>query len=298
MVKKEPRLLASNVDKTILPKLEFLHSKGFSSPDLAKVLSNCPHVLHRSLERQIIPFFKAYSNLVHSDAKTVKAIKSYRFLITYDINIINAHLLPNINILRDHGVPESNIIKMLHQFPSGLLTSPVRLKEVMEKVEDIGLLDPLIVKFVHAICVLARMRKSTLERKFDVYKKWGWSDKQIWECFRKYPSCLTVSDDRIMANMDFLVNKMGIDSSCIANQPSVLRHSLEKKIAPRGLIAQHLLSSGLIEDLKLKHWLNNAAKMEFRRPEIDLIKKNESFVCVYLTVEKLHMAYRGLFSSV
>ncbi|XP_022760523.1 transcription termination factor MTERF15, mitochondrial-like isoform X2 [Durio zibethinus] len=250
MVNKVPRLLASDAEKTFLPKLKFLQSKGISSPDLAKLLSSFPNILLRSLDRQIIPFFNTYSNLIQSDEKTIKAIKWNPFLIGYDVNIIDAHLLPNMNILRDHGVPESNVIKMLHQFPRALLINPGGLKEVVEKVEETGL-NPQIVKFIHAVSVLAGMSKSIRERKVDVYKKWGWSDKEIWECFRKYPSCFAVSEDRIMAIMDFLVNKMSFASSHVAKQPSILSRSFKKRIVPRGLFAQHLLSKGLIKDLKL-----------------------------------------------
>ncbi|XWS66235.1 hypothetical protein CRYUN_Cryun05aG0182200 [Craigia yunnanensis] len=250
VVRKVPSLLVSDVEKTFLPKLKFLQTKGLSSPDLAKFISYSPTFLLRSLEKQIIPFFNTFSNLVHSGQKTITAIKRYPFLISYDMNIIDTHLLPNINILRDHGVPESNIIKMLHQFPSALLINPDRLKEIVEKVGETGL-DPLILKFVHAVCILAKMSKSIRERKVDVFKKWGWSDKDIWECFRRYPFCFVNSEDKIMAKMDFLVNKMGVYSSCVANQPSVLTKSFEKRFVPRGLIVQHLLSKGLIKDFKL-----------------------------------------------
>ncbi|XP_022722426.1 transcription termination factor MTERF6, chloroplastic/mitochondrial-like isoform X1 [Durio zibethinus] len=250
MVSKAPKLLASDSEKTLLPKLKFLLSKGFSSPDLAKLLSYSPTILLRSLDRQIIPFFSTYSNLIHSNEKTVYAIKRYPYLISYDMNIINGHLLSNINLLRDHGMPESHIIKLLYQFPRTLLINPGSLKEIVEKVKETGL-SPLILKFVHAVSVLAGMSKSTRERKVDVCKKWGWSEKESWECFRKYPFCFAISEGKIMAKMDFVVNKMGLDSSRLANQPSFLRHSLEKRIVPRGLIAQHLLSKGLIKDFKL-----------------------------------------------
>ncbi|XVF38684.1 hypothetical protein REPUB_Repub20aG0123100 [Reevesia pubescens] len=175
MVRKAPKLLASDVENTFLPKLEFFYSKGFSSPDLAKFLSYNPSILLRSLKGQIIPFCNTFSNLIHSDEKTIKAIKKYPFLITYDIDVINGLLLSNFNILRDHGVPETNIIKAFYQFPRAMLINPV-------------------------------------------------------------------SEDKIIANMDFLLNKMSVAPSLVVNQPSVLTRSFQRTIVPRGLFAQHLLS--------------------------------------------------------
>ncbi|XVF75631.1 hypothetical protein PTKIN_Ptkin13bG0202400 [Pterospermum kingtungense] len=260
MVRRSPALLVSDVEKILLPKLEFLQTKGFSSTHLAKLLYSSPCVLLRSLEKHIIPFFNTFSNLVNSDQKTITAIRRYPFLIHYSLNVIYSHLLPNIDILLDCGVPESNIIKILHQFPGSLFISPGRLKEVVEKVVVTGL-DPLELKFVHAVCILAKMSKSIRERKVEVFKKWGWSEKDVWECFRKQPFYFVISEDMIMAKMDFLVNKMGIDSSRVANQPSVLAKSLEKRLVPRGLIAQHLLSKGLIKDFKLSALFDTSEKM-------------------------------------
>ncbi|XVF28359.1 hypothetical protein REPUB_Repub15cG0022900 [Reevesia pubescens] len=288
IVKKEPRVLASNVDKTILPKLGFLRSKGFSSPDLARLLSNFPYILQISLERQIIPFFNSFSNLIHSDQNTIKAIRRYPYLISYDIDIFNGLLLSNINILRDHGVPESNIIKLLHQYPSALLINPGSLKEIVEKVEESGF-DPLRLKFAYAIAVLASMSKSIWERKVDVYKKWGWSDEEIWECFRKYPSCFALSEDKIMANMDFLVNKMGLASSCVANQPSILRQSFKKRIVPRGLFAQHLLSKGLIKDFSLSSLFDSSEKQFLKYFVTRYVAEASELLKLYRKTQKLHL---------
>ena len=52
--------------------------------------------------------------------------------------------------------------------------------------------------------------------------------------------------DKIMAIMDFLVNKMDMESSAIANRPDVIVHSMEKRLIPRAAVFHFLLSKGLI----------------------------------------------------
>ncbi|XP_039040224.1 uncharacterized protein LOC120178453 [Hibiscus syriacus] len=101
--------------------------------------------------------------------------------------------------------------------------------------------------FVLAVCVLGSMSKSTWEREFDVYKKCGWSEKEILEAFRRNPSVMATSEDKIKAVMDFLVNVMGLQASLVAKQPNLLGLSMEKRIVPRGLFVKDLVSKGLFE---------------------------------------------------
>ncbi|MBA0849973.1 hypothetical protein Goshw_023592 [Gossypium schwendimanii] len=148
-----------------------------------------------------------------------------------------------MNVLRGIGVPESNILLLLNRQPRSLLYNPVRLKEIVEEVKGMGI-DSSTTKFLAAVIALTSMSKSTLEKKFDVYRRWGWSDQEIREAFQRYPSCVTASEGKIMAIMDFLVNKMGYHSNLVAKQPSIFSQSLEKRIVPRALFARELLSLG------------------------------------------------------
>ncbi|MBA0808304.1 hypothetical protein Gohar_024055 [Gossypium harknessii] len=78
--------------------------------------------------------------------------------------------------------------------------------------------NPPSMSFVLAVTVLNFMPNSSWDRKLDVYKKWGWSEKEVIEAFRKNPS-----------------------------RTRVLTQSLEKRIVPRGLFVRDLLSKGLVK---------------------------------------------------
>ncbi|XP_052485370.1 uncharacterized protein LOC128040534 isoform X1 [Gossypium raimondii] len=214
LIKRQPTLLLSDTEKTLSTKLEFLYSIGFSRPELAKLLSSNPLLLKSSLKKQIIPSFNLLRNLFQSNDKTIKAIKRFDGILVY-----HAYVFSNMKVLRGIGVPESNILMMFSN-PPALLCHPVRLKEIVEEVKRMGF-DSLTKKFVHVVIALSSMSKSTLEKKFDVYRRWGWSDQEIREAFQRYPSCITASEDKIMAIMDFLVNKMGYRSNLVAKQPSI-----------------------------------------------------------------------------
>ncbi|XVE82112.1 hypothetical protein DITRI_Ditri15bG0121200 [Diplodiscus trichospermus] len=99
LIRKRPQVLLSDVDDTLLPKIEFFKSRG-------------------------------------SDEAAIKAITAYPRIMTYDLN---NYIFPNIEILRNYGVPESNIVKVLHSKPRTFLRSPVVFKENVEKVKEMGL---------------------------------------------------------------------------------------------------------------------------------------------------------------
>ncbi|KAK8312240.1 hypothetical protein V6Z11_D01G026200 [Gossypium hirsutum] len=271
LIKRRPRLLIYDTEKTLLPKLEFFYSIGFSRPELTKILTSYPAVLICSLKKQIIPSFNLLRNLFQSDDKAIKTIKRYGAIFVYEFE---RNLIPNMNVLRGIGVPESNILMLLNHQPRPLLYDQVRLKEIVEEVKRMGF-DSSTKKFIDVVIALSSMSKSTLEKKFDVYRRWGWSDQEIHEAFQRYPMCMAVSEDKIMAVMDFLVNKMGYSSTLVAKQSSILRQSLEKRIVPRALFARELLSQGLVTDFKLSVLFHTSEKVfvdRFKNKAPDLLK--------------------------
>ncbi|TYH86258.1 hypothetical protein ES332_D01G029400v1 [Gossypium tomentosum] len=72
LIKRRPRLLIYDTEKTLLPKLEFFYSIGFSRPELTRILTSYPAVLICSLKKQIIPSFNLLRNLFQSGDKTIK----------------------------------------------------------------------------------------------------------------------------------------------------------------------------------------------------------------------------------
>ncbi|KAL5708813.1 hypothetical protein ACHQM5_019570 [Ranunculus cassubicifolius] len=102
--------------------------------------------------------------------------------------------------------------------------------------------------FAMAISGLSSMCISSLEAKFDVYRSWGWSEDELGSAFRKAPYCIKLSKENIMSKMNYFVNKMSYAPSYIAEQPSVLSYSLEKRIIPRCFVMQVLIAKGLVKE--------------------------------------------------
>ncbi|KAK8982558.1 hypothetical protein V6N11_046478 [Hibiscus sabdariffa] len=243
IIGKMPRILSSKVEKTLLPKVTFFNSKGISSTDLTKLFVKNPHLLRLSLERKIIPNFNFLSNLFQSDNVALVVLNFQPRIFFYDFD---ACILPNCNVLRQNGVPELNIVKGFRRVPKTFFVTPVVFKDNVEEVKKMGF-NPERFSFVVALDVLGSVRKSTWERKFDVYNKCGWSEKEILEAFRRFPLALALPEYKIKAVMDFLVNVMGFQASSIAKQPLLLGFSMEKRLVPRGLFVKDLVSMGLLK---------------------------------------------------
>jgi mTERF domain-containing protein len=91
------------------------------------------------------------------------------------------------------------------------------------------------------------VNKTLLEEKVDIFKKWGWSDEDVLEAFRRQPQCMLTSIDKINSVMSFWVNELGWDARAITKQPRVFGASLERRIIPRAAVMQYLLKKGLLK---------------------------------------------------
>ncbi|KAF5731468.1 Mitochondrial transcription termination factor family protein [Tripterygium wilfordii] len=245
IVRKRPLLLLADPVNTLLPKLEFLRSIGISKSDLARTLSADATLLTRSLENQIIPSYNFLKSVLLTDERIVSSMKRTTWIFLEDPS---KNLVPNITRLSELGVPQSCIILLLTHFPEAVMQKHEQFSKIVDEVKEMGF-DVKKTTFVLAVHALSgKGNKSTWERCYEVYKRWGWSHDMILEAFRKHPHCMMLSEGKIMKGMDFLVNKMGYPSQVIAQFPMGLFFSLERRIIPRCRVIQVLSSKRLIKD--------------------------------------------------
>ncbi|KAM7479588.1 hypothetical protein LguiA_027801 [Lonicera macranthoides] len=245
---KRPVLLSYHPQKILKPKLDFFKSIGVSSSDLENILTVDPFVISRNLENQVLPSYKYLKSVLNSNESVAAAIKMSTWLLKQDLQ---KFLAPNIALLHECGVPSYRILMLLRSQPRAMIKAPDRFREIVEEIKKMGF-DPVRSKFMVAIHGLTGFSKLNWEQKCGIYRKWGWSDNEILEAFKKAPSCMAVSEKKINLVMDFFVNKMGWDASDVADSPYAVSYSLENWTVPRCLVVQFLLSKGLIHENRLK----------------------------------------------
>ena len=236
-----PRVLLSDPENTLLPKIEFFRSKGASSSDLTTILSSNPHLLGRSLNKYIIPSYDFLKTVLIVDQKVLKALQR-------SAGADNANnMAPNVSLLRQVGVPHSVICSFLMNNPRTAFSNHTKFVEAVNKVKEMGF-DPLKNAFVVAIQVVSIIRQPMPESKLELYKRWGWSKEVALLAFKRQPHCMLLSEEKLSKAMDFFLNKMGLSSAEIARYPLVLSFSLEKRIIPRCSVIQILLAKGLLKN--------------------------------------------------
>ncbi|KAL4571587.1 hypothetical protein LXL04_018350 [Taraxacum kok-saghyz] len=237
--------------------------KGLSTEWFVRVLKECESLLNapflsaqqpncRSLitSESPIPLLKLFlptkhgiRDLIQSNDKTLTAIKICPQILVWNSQ---ANMAPNIQLLRDFGVLGSSILFLLTYQPKVFLTPTSHFKKGVQQVVEMGF-DPLKTSFMLGVHVIRSVSKSTWEKKMETYEKWGWSKDQILVAFRAKPWCMMMSVEKIDKVMEFLVKKMGLETSAIAKNCVLISHSMEKMIIPRSLVYRYCLENGLIK---------------------------------------------------
>ncbi|MED6214589.1 hypothetical protein PIB30_104459 [Stylosanthes scabra] len=236
-----PQLLIANPEKSLQPKIDFFKSKGFSTSDICKAIVYCPSILVRSVPNQIAPTFDFFDHMFQSRDKLIKAVIGNSGILFG----FKGYVEPNIELLRDEGVPIEHVVRLIEYYPRQLKKTPKKYKEVLQDVKEMKF-DPSKFQFIVAIHVCITAGKSAMARREGIYRRWGWTDREIFAAFRTHPWCLSISDGKIEVVMDYLVNELGYESSSIARIPAVLSMSLKRRIIPRGSVMLVLQSKGLV----------------------------------------------------
>ncbi|KAJ9178537.1 hypothetical protein P3X46_010415 [Hevea brasiliensis] len=262
IVRSRPKVLLAKPEKTLLPKFEFLRSIGVSRSGLSIIVSRNPDLLARSLKHCLIPSYEILKSVLFSDEKVVRTLNHMGNRYFYSLQ---KRFSNNLSLLRGLGISQSFISYLVTQSPSVMCQEVGKFAEGVKKVMKLGF-DPSKLRFVEAVRVFHLMSHKTWEHKMQVYRRWGFSEDEIWLIFRKCPTCMAMSEKKVMATTDFLVCKMGWQPAAVARVPVILRLSLEKRVKPRCSVVRVLLSKGLIKaDIHLSSVLLPSEKLFLER---------------------------------
>ncbi|XP_058722920.1 uncharacterized protein LOC131594708 [Vicia villosa] len=237
IIRRSPKLILSNPIKTILPKLQFLASKGASPTDIVATITRSPQFLTSSLKR-IIQTFELVRTFCPSDQKAIALI------IVCPSLVRDILLKPNLQFLLDSGVTPSGIYRSLRSRPSVFCSTGVR--KAVEEIKELGF-DPSKFKFCVALLAKRTVAKSQWDAKVDALKSWGFSEDVILDAFKRQPNFMLRSPDKLNAVMQFWVKELEWDPSVLFAAPDLFGCSLEKRLVPRASVVRYLLSKGLIK---------------------------------------------------
>ncbi|GAB2269301.1 hypothetical protein Dimus_004224 [Dionaea muscipula] len=167
MVSAWPLLLrVRSPQRTLLPKLEFFYSIGFSKEDLPAFINKNPMYWLRSLENHIIPVYLTLKAVLQSDDQVVRILKRAQWRLAW---MGGKNLGPNIAFLREIGAPQSTIALMLKIFPTDMLTKHEMFCVTINEVKSLGF-DVSKAVFVVAVHVMT-YGKAAKERCSKIYNE-------------------------------------------------------------------------------------------------------------------------------
>ncbi|CAN4116358.1 unnamed protein product [Withania somnifera] len=268
LVSKHPQVLSRDVEKTLKPKLKCL-SLGLSGSDLGKVILRDWTFFNRGLDSHIKPLINHLKNVLGSDENVVKFIKKCSWLISY--NVVGT-VEANLNLLRSFGCSSDKIKNLVLIQPNFLKHNTKKLEEMLHRVQKEVGISPDSAVFLHIVNVLTSLSQETVDKKFGIFKSFGWSDSHILTMLQKLPYCVRLSEARIQTSLTFLMKEARYNSACIASLPALLTYSLEKRVIPRYEMWNLVNEKNLI---KSRHKFSTVIKWpepKFREKYVVLVK--------------------------
>ncbi|XP_019232000.1 PREDICTED: transcription termination factor MTERF5, chloroplastic-like [Nicotiana attenuata] len=230
MVSRAPKLLFSDVSKTLKPKFQCLVDLGLSGSDLVNVIAKNTKIMIIGLDTHMRPTIDCLRRTLVTDENVVTAIKRSPRLLSFGAR----HIMDtNVLLLKNCGISDARIKKFVLQNPSRVAQNPDRVKYFLHRVEKDFRVPLGSPSFLYAFHVLSAQKKSTLDRKIAMFKSFGWSDDEILELFRKLPLCIALSEVRIEKALNLYMKELSFEPSYLASRPAFLAYSLEKRVIPR-----------------------------------------------------------------
>lgn len=219
IIRTYPRLLIEDAETSLRPKLQALQSRGASSSELAEVVSRVPKILEKKEGKSINLYYDSVRDIMQ-DGELCDSGREGK-----PVNRIR-----NISVLRELGVPQKPLFSLLISNCQPVCGKE-KFDESLKRVIEMGF-DPTKLKFVEALHVVYEMSDKTIQEKVNVYKRLGFSERDVWKIFNKWPYFLKFSEKKIFQTVETL-KKCGLVEeevlSVLKARPQCIRAS-ERKI--------------------------------------------------------------------
>ncbi|CAL5046930.1 unnamed protein product [Urochloa decumbens] len=237
----DPKLLCSEVERTLAPRLAELQDLGLSPSQIASLVLVDPARFRRptvvSKLQYYVPLFGSFDNLL-------QAVRSNGYLLSSDLERV---VKPNVAYLMECGLDACDIAKLSVPVPRLITTNPERVRAMVERAEAVGV-PRCTGMFRHALLAVAFLSEEKIAAKVEFLKKtFRWSDAEVGVAVSKLPIVLKHSKDRLRRMSEFLITQVGLEPEYIAHRPALLTYSLERRLMPRYYVAKFLKENGLLE---------------------------------------------------
>ncbi|CAN4116373.1 unnamed protein product [Withania somnifera] len=237
LVSVTPRLLFSDVNRTLKPKFQCLREVGLSGSDLVDLFLAYGEGLYKIVASDLRSNLDYLRKLFSSKEALLKLIKRSPKLLAVDGP---ERFEPKILLLQRFGFSNAKIEKLLLQRPGILFKKSEWLEEILHRAEKELQISPKSGMFMYGVLAFISLRKSTVEKKIGAFRSCGWCDLDIMTVLRKQPLCLIMSEARIQRALYFFTRELGFKPEYLVNNPAFLMLSLDKRVIPRNEVLKVL----------------------------------------------------------
>ena len=202
---------------------------------------------HKYNTLKLKPSFFFMKEILESDEQVTAAIcRSPRLLICD----LKGNFKSSADVLASEGVPSRNITKMITLNPRTFMQKADRVIGAVKTVKELGI-EPKARMFIYALFVRLSMNDSTWKKKINVMKSLGWSEKEIFSAFKRYPFYLTCSEEKLRDVADFCSNTAKLDPGTLISYPVLFKYSVDKRLQPRYKVLEVLKVKDLLKIKKI-----------------------------------------------
>ncbi|KAI3693480.1 hypothetical protein L6452_33318 [Arctium lappa] len=280
-VNKSPQILFSGVEKALKPRIQFFQDLGLTGSDLGKFISKNPVYLSDRFEERLRPCVDVIKRFMIDDQSIIRTLNRCNWI---DVKQPVPKISANIKYLEEEcGIVGSQLVLVMTRQPRLLIMGESELRALVSKVLDMGF--PIKSRMlVHALYTISCMSDQTVERKFQLFQMYGFTEVECLDMFKRAPGLFRASESKLKLGIDFFLNKVKFDKAVLARNPTCLMFSLEKRVIPRFRVLHILMSKRLLK--KMPKFLNAMSIPEDEFLERFISKNRDD-------EEKLLLAYKG-----
>ncbi|KAK9230572.1 hypothetical protein WN944_023544 [Citrus x changshan-huyou] len=283
-VSATPKILFSDINKTLKPKIELFQRLGFVGSDLGKFVSKNSFLLAVSLEKKLIPCVKIIQKILAdrtTNENLIRVVSRCNWILTRDPE--KSGLLRNIEYLKSCGIVGSQLSALLVRQTRLFCFEELKLRQLVLRLLDMGFSTDSRM-FVHGLDALCCFSEETVDRKLDLFRSYGFSKEEFMEMFRRAPGIIRSSEGSLKSRLEFFLKEIKFKKSVLVHNPVCLTLSVENRVIPRYRVFQIVMSRGMLKK-----------ELSFRSM---LLLSEENFLEKFVLsfgedAEELLLAYKG-----
>lgn len=246
IVSSVPKILTCKANKTIEPKIRVFHELGLSGSDLVSLIKRNPEIFGFGLHTRIMPGVDLLRKILGSDENVIKAINKSRWLCFTNYSM--KRLSTNVSALQNFGLLNDRIVKFMVSNPEKLMVNPKLLESKLIYVEEKLGISRDLPSFIHAVSVALYCTDSDVEKKMQIFRRFGWSDSDIALLFRNQPYCLNKSDGNLVEKLEYFMKDLGYTPLYLISCNTFFTFSLHKRVIPRNRMLNILKGKMLVNE--------------------------------------------------